>query len=194
MKKLASPSFLLSAPPPVPGESDLDACKRIFGGRVFPCKRCGAEIFWLGVCDGCDHALRALDVPPTVAELVDRADVPPALRHCAWDNFDETGFPVRLRTALRVARAWRPSKGPSIITLLGPPGTGKTHCAVSILRAYLETGRRRCRFAAVPSLLSRLRGSYHSGIEEDMVAVLLRAGCAFRLSRTASRKRWSRWS
>ena len=169
-------SALLSAPPPVPGESDLDACKRIFGGKVFPCNRCGAEIFWPGVCDDCDAVLRARDTPPTVGELMAAANVPSALRHCTWENFDETNFPVRVKTALGVARAWRPSRGPSIITLLGPPGAGKTHCAVAILCEYLKSGRRRCRFAAVPDLLSSLRSSYHSGIEEDLVSQLESAG------------------
>lgn len=50
--------YLATAPPPRFGESDLDACRRIFRGHKFNCRLCGEVIEWIGVCDGCDYSIR----------------------------------------------------------------------------------------------------------------------------------------
>ena len=41
-------------------ESDEDACKRIFGGKEYPCRLCRMVIiYWPGVCDACEKILIA---------------------------------------------------------------------------------------------------------------------------------------
>ena len=160
--------YLLSSQP-VPGETDLEACRRIFRGEKFPCRRCGDEIEWPGVCDVCDEALRQKESPPSINDLVARSGVPPALRQTSWDNFDDAGFPRGLKNTLQRVREWRPSTVSSILTLSGPPGVGKSHMAVATIRRYLKSGRRHCRFVSVPELITNLRATIAANAQDDLV-------------------------
>jgi hypothetical protein len=51
-------SLLETAPARVPGESDIEACRRLFRGQKYKCKLCDDEIEWIGVCGHCDFDIR----------------------------------------------------------------------------------------------------------------------------------------
>jgi len=155
-----SPRYLLNARPPTVGENEDAAVRRIFRGETFPCRRCGTSIEWMGVCDACEKALRLAAAPPSVDEaLLDRG-VPRAMIHASFESFDTSVLKKQLRVAFGIVQRWRPSKGPTFLLIEGPTGVGKTHIAVATMRRFAETGRRGCRFVAVPQLLERLKTGY----------------------------------
>lgn len=52
----------------------------------------------------------------------------------------------------------------STLTLLGPTGNGKSHCAVAILREWVQAGYR-CRFVEVPEMLEGIKATF--GTDEN---------------------------
>jgi DNA replication protein DnaC len=57
------------------------------------------------------------------------------------------------------------------IFLFGPTGTGKTHLATAMMRAFIEQGRD-CQYATVPELLMHLKRSFdssQSSSEEELL-------------------------
>src|SRR5437879_9235539 len=90
--------------------------------------------------------------------------VPVGYRDCSFDNFE----PVEGTThALAIARNWaqefrartRQTRG---LLFYGPPGAGKTHLAVAILRAAAWSEREgRCLFLKIPEWLNFVCGRRH---------------------------------
>ena len=165
--------YLLNAPPPTNGENADAAVRRIFRGDTIPCRRCGGTMIeWKGICDACGKALCLAAVPPSVDEVLRDRGVPQALLHASFETFDTKVLPKHLLVGLGLVRRWRPSKGPPFLLLEGPTGVGKSHLAVAILRGFVETGRRGCRFVAVPQLLERLKTGYGSDATDNEVDAL----------------------
>lgn len=108
-------------------------------------------------CD-CAKMLRA-------ERLLSVARIPRRYEHCELEGF---GFTERVRTqslerakaiAERFVREY-PTATPFGLLFMGPPGIGKTHLAVSIIRNLMRTKSVPSLFRTLPDLLSEIRSSY----------------------------------
>jgi len=69
------------------------------------------------------------------------------------------------------ARRFARGEGPSILTLQGPKGSGKSHHLEAIVRHGLEAGLR-CRYETASELLNRLQSTYRDDSDDDLTGLL----------------------
>lgn len=97
--------------------------------------------------------------------------IPPLFHGCSFDTFRATT--QAQKKALEQCRefASKPQQG---LLLAGPWGTGKTHLAVSILRALFDHAKRTdgLRFVVVPKLLAEARDAIRSNSASPISAAM----------------------
>ena len=103
-----------------------------------------------------------------VQRVEDRANIPPLYRRASFDNFllpaDNPATRNVLTTALTTVRKYvqeyPPNPPPQGLLFIGEPGTGKTHLAVSALRALIARYGCEGVFLDYQELLEKTRMSY----------------------------------
>jgi DNA replication protein DnaC len=109
----------------------------------------------------------------TTAHLVDAARIPPRYARCSLQNF--VVYPnERLMSALGHAKRFAEAfpavtKG---LCLIGPPGIGKTHIAVAVLRDVVERTHVRGLFYDVRDLLRVIRSTYNPVVRTAEMDIL----------------------
>lgn len=86
-------------------------------------------------------------------ELLKRADIPQRYSEMTLETFDKRAN----IHAFELVSAWN---GERNVVLAGPPGRGKTHLAMGMLRREVESRGRPARFVYVPTLLDEIRKRY----------------------------------
>jgi DNA replication protein DnaC len=105
--------------------------------------------------------------------LVSDARIPKRYQHCSFDNF--TAYEnERLQNALTRARRFAQSfpvvdKG---LFLIGPPGIGKSHLAVAVLKEVVTNRGARGLFYDVRELLKVIRSTYNPEVKATEFDVL----------------------
>ena len=131
------------------------------------CTKCGGtgwkivERAGLSGAERCDCAQKS-----SARTLRDNARIPPLYQMASLEKFD-TGQdnPVgrsELGHVLQMVKRYRddfPAVSPPGLLLIGDPGTGKTHLAVALMRAFIERGHE-CVFFDYQNLLDRIRAGY----------------------------------
>ena len=134
----------------------------------WPCRRCGVmqSVKLLSLqSDLCTPCLT--EHRQSVALEKVRHQVGPKYARCRFETFRETKATAPAAKMLK-QYVEEPRGG---IFLHGPTGTGKTHLATAMLRAFIEQGRD-CQYVTVPELLMRLKKSFElsqSSSEEDLL-------------------------
>lgn len=145
------------------------ACPKCDGERMVVTRRPGGK-FIAEACD-CQHEAR-------VSSLLERARIPKRYEHCSFESY-HTDFPsadASLFPAQRMAQgfvddylATRDAHG---LLLTGSIGVGKTHLAVSILRALIVEKGARGLFCDYRELLKEIQHSYNPQVATTELDIL----------------------
>ncbi len=149
-----------------------------------PCPECGGR-GWIVVADG--RAGTARPCPCRQRDVVPRlmaaAGFPARYQHCKLSSFAISSPEPRERRQLEAARfaAEQYVEGfvqeggsfkQSGLLFVGPPGAGKTHRAVGVLRALIDRWRVRGRFVEFTSPIHQIQSTFDSDSQESKRQIL----------------------
>jgi DNA replication protein DnaC len=149
-----------------------------------PCPECGGR-GWIVVADG--RAGTARPCPcrqrDVVPRLITAAGIPSRYQHCKISSFKISSPEQRERRQLEAARFAAEQYVESFVQdggsfkqsgllFVGPPGAGKTHLAVGVLRALIERWRVHGRFVEFTSLIHQIQSTFDSDSQESKRQIL----------------------
>jgi DNA replication protein DnaC len=139
-----------------------------------PCPTCGDTRWKIVERDGVRRAARC-DCwrAITTDRLLADARIPRRYAHCSLDNFttyDNERLQIAVARARRFADAFPVvDKG---LFLIGPPGIGKSHLAVAVLKHVMVSRGARGLFYDVRELLKVIRSTYNPEVKATEIEVL----------------------
>lgn len=149
-----------------------------------PCPECGGR-GWVVVADGGAGTARACSCRErgVVPRLVSTAGIPARYQNCKISTFQTSGGAPRERAQLMNARATAEryveefvqedgAFRQSGLLFVGPPGTGKTHLAVGVLRSLVERYRVRGMFVEFTSLIHQIQSTFDPSSPESKRQIL----------------------
>lgn len=116
--------------------------------------------------------------PARTERLIADARIPRRYRHCSFENFTtdfSTSQGGRTLEEAKHACSQFVEAYPEVrfgLMLMGPPGVGKTHLAVAVLRALIARYRTRVLFADYRDLLREIQSSYDPISQTSEIEVL----------------------
>ena len=131
------------------------------------CKRCGGTGWLIVEGDGLSSANRCSCVAETRAKALEsNAQIPANYQRASFETFHlpqdnptaQRGLADVMLAVAAFTRNFPNNPKPGLL-LVGPPGTGKTHLAVSALRLLMERGHEGI-FFDYQNLLDRIRAGY----------------------------------
>ncbi|MFL6197222.1 MAG: ATP-binding protein [Thermoanaerobaculia bacterium] len=149
-----------------------------------PCPDCEGR-GWIVVSDGGAGSARACDCRQrgVVPRLIAAAGIPARYQHCKVSSFKISSPVEREHQQLKAARFAAEqyvenfvqdggSFKQSGLLFVGPPGVGKTHLAVGVLRALVERWRVRGRFVEFTSLIHQIQSTFDADSPESKRQIL----------------------
>jgi hypothetical protein len=137
-------------------EAALDAYHELkWGGEIFQCKFCDLNQTWPGMCGACEERsnMNQLSDDEKLAAL----GIPSLMVPCSWDNFEMPKGGI-----FKEIEAWRGR--PTLLVISGPPGRGKTHMAVAVVRRRIkEKGVGGVFWISDAEIGARLKGGFRDG-------------------------------
>ena len=134
-----------------------DACGQCGGVGFLIVERDGATRARICACRGRAPGTQGLSL------LLETARIPPRYAECEFDNFDAYG-PHALSLSNGKAMAWRYAEEYPLsdrgLLFMGPPGVGKTHLSVAILRRLVTEKGVSGLFFDVQDLLRQLQATF----------------------------------
>ncbi len=148
-----------------------------------PCPECGGR-GWVVVADGGAGTARACACRErdATSRLLAAAGIPDGYKHCKISIFNPVKVSQREQAQLMNARAAAERYVEEFVQdggfrqsgllFVGPPGTGKTHLAVGVLRALIERYRVHGRFVEFTALIHQIQATFDASSPESKRQIL----------------------